>query len=788
MRIKISLKNKRIAVLLCLLMVAQIFALVVFPRTLAFWGESSSADLSSSNIITIGNWQTAGAPANFDDAIAILTERDPFLSQGINSIHILGRSGVDPYPSAPVSISQFDVLLFASGNNIIAAQVVGNISSTIFDSWQNLLSALNTNTVALNSSGTSTISGAFNASNVHTRKGAPITHNGHRWLARHDNVTSVPAISADWFLVSDTWVSQSYPIGSIVQHAGRHFRKISAADAVPGSSGSDSIWEEIVYLDRERFEVPIWQQGDVWNEGDVVYSPFAGQFFVSRINANSGMPIAGSAWTAVTRFDSTNLVQQFVAGTTYAQYSFVRRDVAGGAGNAGGSREHFIRVASGAGAEGVDATWAWDRVNNWDALTSVAPWSATVWYNLPIHAGMLVEYGGRIFQRRGVPGVSVSDNAATGTPPHLQPTAWQRILTWDETQRPVTWIAGHWDTNVLFYRYVAGERVYFVSVLDISGPWLDPVDPRDSPWFRGITEWNASQVYTTMANFGWGSGLAHAYTLDERTNERIFWQLVATPAGSTSISGAANYPSDDSPYWQRHSFAVADNLVITIVAGRPVVWDRVTTSANPQPPSVLNNDWQRRLTPISNRFVYTELGGAVTLWENIYGASNTYMPGDVRGWVRRDFATGLNFVYTVNLAGVHYFWYSPYQSSLSPTVDSDRWVLLNAGIFEDIPEFFWMRDNDGNIVYFEATPYRPWRVIQNAWVGGAEIAGITGGNTMINFWNENNTYTPGSIVVYGITATNTYRYFILRAGVTASEVMGIPPHSPAGSMFWQPIR
>ena len=716
-----------------------------------WWHGISTATQSVGTFITISTWdRDESEPVNFDDVIDALLRADPFLANGTRSVHIIGCDITDAAPIRPIVVMPYDVLVFAMGDSITAVKSVGVLPIGVFDSWVNLQAALNTNSVAL------TMQGAgHNAANVYTRQHAPVSFGGNRWLARHDNVTGIPMIGEDWFLVSNTWVNQYYPIGSITTHSGRQWRKTGTGLGEPGVAAN---WAEIPFVDREAFEVPIWYAAS-WGISDVVRHH--GVFYVSTVAGNTTTPGLSPTWQIFTPFDATNTVPNWVSGTVYAVGDFVRV----------GSRYFVLSAAWGATAGPIGST-AWTEVHNYDHLSGIKPWDSGVTYTMTTHPSILVEHQGMIFQLTG--------HSPMGTEPQSEGSHWRRIMTWAETQRPTPFRLG--DSMAGMYQPV---RIFEVSGIANPGYyaliglyWASATpNPATSDRFRRVDEWSPSRTYTSNHS-PWGGGYAHVYTIDEATGQRIFWQ-----ATSLAVSGAANYPHDGSPHWSRFVFDTSGlDLVVTTVGGRPVVWDRNPSAAcSPRPPSIMNNDWIRRAFPVTNPYVFTNYNGTITLWRN----TNTAAPGNANlpggdGWTLIPFRTGIEFVYTVNEAGIPHFWRSPTQSSTAPSMSNPAWTLLRYELFAQVPEVFFMFDDMGRVTHFEQRDDGTWLKLSNAWIGSFGV--------MVNRWNAHNNYRLGDIVVYGTTLTNTYRYFRIREGTNASLATGVSPMSPAGNVFWEPVR
>jgi len=777
---ELDLKRRDQRFIIALTVAIALVALLVFVfarmnYAFTFWsGGIGDTVQDSANLLTIGTWGQDDdyippidvPPANFDDVVEVLRTRDAHIFHGYRHIHILGHDLNDDVPMIPANIQTYDVLVFKIDTVIYAVQVVGPFDATVLSSWSSLQAGITNSNIALN-----TGSANFQTGNVYTRAHAPIVHGGNRWLARHDNVTSTPHIGSDWFMISSNWIEQVYPVGSITLFGNERYRKV-VASPTPVQPGTTEHWKLIPYVSREAFNVPFWDSQAVWDFHDVVNHH--GFHYVSLINGNTDIPGTSASWQQFVRFDPAEVVpwHHIGIGRPWQAGDFVRANV-------DGQVQHFFNQPGGGGWVPILPNHGqWHSVSNWEDLTGVRPWSATTQYNV---AGTLVLYEGLIYRM-------TSAWAAQGVSPINAPGHWARVLTWEEIQRPTPWTTGLVATGPhLFYVPSSGYRILVAASMNEWSGFNPVTDSR----FRHVQEWDATTTYVRIDTIGegWGNpGRAHVYTLNA-DGTRQFWQFSNIAGAPTTITGES---PGESPFWQPFEFSTTQQIVITEVANRFIVWDRAphaTDDRLPGAPSITNSNWIRRVTPVENTFVFTQMAnGLITLWRNNLTAGNISQPGTDASWTQVYFPTGLNFVYTINAVGIYQFWYSGTQISSTPALTSPHWQMLRYELFSTVPNFFYMQSGGGQAIYFEINPGSAWRQVYNAWIGSSEVAASTGGNTMINHWMPQNAFQNGDIVVYEDTETNTFRYFRLRAGVNANLASGISPFSPAGNMFWQPIR
>ncbi|MCL2621743.1 MAG: hypothetical protein FWD32_01780, partial [Firmicutes bacterium] len=280
-------KGKFVISWMVILLLASLSLFHAVPTTYGLWWTSPNKSEKVGRLVQIGVWGDVNLD-NLNDIVEQIRQSDKFLLKGTNTVHVIGVQTSSNTPTAPASFSSGDVFVWqrASGT-IIAAQVVGSVSNSVFDTWANLDAALVTSTENITNAQNSYIAGG-----VYTRLHAPVTFSGQRWLARHDNVTSTPSVGADWFLISPTgsWINQSYPVGSFVERNGVHYRKIDAADTTPGTDAL--IWEEVP-LHHVQADAPDWYSR-AWSINEIV--KHNDQFYVSVVNNNAATPGASANW------------------------------------------------------------------------------------------------------------------------------------------------------------------------------------------------------------------------------------------------------------------------------------------------------------------------------------------------------------------------------------------------------------------------------------------------------------------------------------------------------------
>jgi len=552
---------------------------------------------------------------------------------------------------------------------------------------------------------------------VFTRANAPVSS---QWLARHDNVTSSPSIGTDWFRVSPTWVNQDYPVGSFVQRDGRHYRM-----AVNGQ------WEEVPEAIKPA-TIP---------------------------NAH-----------LVPEFDPSATVQWHVTGRAYVNGDFVRANVNG--------QILYYRCVWGASTTAplTDAN-AWRRVNDWNEISGIQDWSPAVFYDANIYGGTIVKYtnpqGGISYHRRGSDVVPIGQ-----APPNApQPWMWTRIMTWEETSKPLAWSTRDYNG----WQIVQGTNGnYYVHVHGYTDPGNSalPAGNTNDRW-RIVPLWTqgTAQQYFVQSNAGngnWGSSnLYFTYTMQDGVP--TFWRALQNQ--TSSQIAPPDSTSTGNTHWQRYDFPCHENMVVTRVGDEDIIWRKITTSIYPGAPSTENRQhWERHTISVSDTFVVTIApNGYVSLWQRSGGAT-IVPPGQTGGpWTSVNYRTGIsdNTVYIMTGLGQR-FYRSTTQSSRYP--GGEGWVELNPTPTQ--PGNFVYSVTDGVVSYYQTNLLGGIRKLSPAWIGG--------GSAMIYHFQTENTYTPGDIVVYGSTLTNTYRYFQMRTGVNGAIAKGKSPMSD-GKEFWQPI-
>lgn len=747
-----------------------LFFLLVSQFVAALWFNKALPQSNKSLSVQIGTWGHGDDDLDpdvnkFNEIVNAIRAADPLLQMNRTSLHILGANNGDNAPRPPNAVTPLDVIVWKRQDGTIAvAQVTGLLPGNVFDSWDSVESALNNAAVALTGQERS-----FHFGSVYTRAHAPVSYGGRHFLPRHDTVTGVPAIGSDWFLLNDTWVNQAYPIGSLIAHGGHHYRKISAADAEPGTN--INIWREVPAFESDT-DIATWYQRE-WAHGAIVVHE--GNFYISTQSNNHAEPgLEESGWVLIPRHDPEFTVPEFVEGIHYAVNDLVR------VGN-GDDALFFLKMVDWASPHPIgDTSGAWMLIHEWKQMANVQRWSPDILYGNDF-VGLIVEHNGQTFEK-------LDGWADMGIEPQAQPMVWRRILRWSESLRPAEHMPGDHPANRIFRLTNGGSERFFATAQPVFSWFQEPIDIAN-PYYRPVEAWNPEQEYSVLGYDVWTvSRRYHAYTIDENGN-RIFWVLQNSPTGNSgTVTGEIpngdphDFIADDSasPYWRQIRFINREHVTSTIVGGNLVIWDRNPAKpiddTNPiREPSALHNDWIRRTTYVSVLAVHTNYNGEVTLWQRTGEGATSQEPGFGNDWMPVAFRTGIEYVYTVNASGNISFWYSPTQSSSRP--GSAGWINLDLPAVE-MPDYIYVADGE-RVTYFVTDRGERWFALSPAWIGGS--------NQMQYRWNENNDYRSGDIVVFGITTTNTYRYFKMRAYVNTTYATGLSPMSPQGRLFWEPI-
>ena len=773
-------------IIICAVAVLLVFACAFISYSYAYWNAPIGSNGAQNNMVQIGEWElieVEPGTTNFDDAIAQLKAADPLLTD--SKIFILGAQLERPVnPIMPVSVAAYDVLLWADRNgDIRVVQSVAALSAgevgDIFDTWSSFSAAVVNPLTALSA----TQNNSYTAGSVYTRAHAPVSYDGNLYLARHDNVTSTPAIGSDWFCVSESWLNQSYPVGAFVEHNGSHYRKVVTTNAIPGTDSS--IWEPLALYPTAS--IPAYgvslAVGGMFPQNTVAMH--SGNIYVARNDITSASPPntpvgANAGWTMAVPYSEAAVVPvwsesnpaQRTAGTVVTHNGV-----------------YYYRLVTSAATDwnpapdagGANTIWA--MVENWTQLTGIQSWNPSI--NYQNNDRQVFEHNGQFYARTG------TGYSAPGEQPQNATAYWRRVLEWDEAFTPPVLHDGTHPVNKFFsYTDVQGT-IYFATVMATApyNPGSTPSRTANVPHYRRVEAWSASARYYPFAGANFYNDSHdrryHAYT--EGIGDALrFWTYVGT-ANTNSIEE----PSDDNPLWVRQQFV--DDIAVTIVGGSAVTWDKNTAafaanpSRAPERPSVTNNDWIRRTVAVESAYVFVRPeGGGTSVWRKNVAGATTQMPGEGTDWTLVDYPTGFEFVYTVNSSGAINVWRHPNQSSSYP--GSSGWIQLHPKPDGIASGYYFRAKPSGGYVYYELTVSGTSIIefeIQNAWVG---TIGAVGSQPMRYYYSASNRYEAGDIVVHGITATNTYRYFRLRTGVNPDLAIGADPMSNVGKIYWEAVR
>jgi hypothetical protein len=754
----------------------------------AFWPDRYS-DTSAPFLVEIGSWDTPQHPdaTTLNNVVERIRNSDPLVANGTRQIHVLG---IEPFnPLIPTSINPRDIIVWQRANGrVIAAQVFGAITNpaATLQNWTAIEALLLTSSAnnALNSSHNT--NALFDATNIYTRAHAPVVHNGVSWLARHDNVASIPAIGTDWFQVSETWVNQSYPVGSITKHGSSHYIKVSAADAIPGQD--TAIWQEFSPL-QQSDDIPNYISR-TYSDGEIVQFPEGSNiFYISTINNNTGTPGINAGWTRIDLFDP-NTIPEWPAGQPYVGGQSIVTVTTNGV-------AQYFRSIAGSALSPLTAPFAWTEIRNWNGLTGVQRWNPNTRYDIghPLLT-TFVSYNvstdpnvedWQIYQR------TANWGAQTNNPPNSPDSGplWRRILRWSETQGPSLWSPGAYPTNRVF--------------TDTSGNYWASVQPTSTfavlaanAHYRPVPLWTEQQEFTVIGGGPWSvfTRRYHCYTLDSSGNP-MFWYLdnlagnppgTSTSGGVTTVSGTGqivtnpnNYIDNpaSSPHWRLITFECTEDMVVTVVEGEFRVWERQPTANSPiqEPHNARPHDWLPRVFGTSASVSYTISDGRILFWDNILGATTVQEPGlplagHPHHWAPfTTYRTGVNYTYTY-IAGILQFWHSPVQSPVQPSLNVPLlWTNITPNNNSTpIPQYILI-DYGSSMHFFDTSRPSGWIELGSAWIGGFQ-------NTIVHHFSTESTYVTGDIVVQGTTLTNLYRYFRLSSN-------GIwQPIDPFNPLYW----
>ncbi|MCL2822078.1 MAG: hypothetical protein FWD86_02635, partial [Firmicutes bacterium] len=362
-------KSRKISIKLILVYVCTamlVLALLFNPFTVySFWGNLwlSITQESDSDGIRIGEWarEIITDTNDFNELFELIRTQDPFIRNAhpVNGslIHVLGtiemNNGVLNTPMSVGNIRKYDVLIWKNLAEVtIAVQVMGDVpaNSPLGSTWNDIVLSWTSIEAALNNicsipppnNHQSPVVGCcfypltlrsdvFNPNSHYTTAHAPVLYNGQRWLPRHDGFKGPPALGDDWFLVSDIWHNQVYPIGYFVAHTiggyTRYYRK-SAMEAhgtiAAPSAQSNSYWEVVPLLEAEG--MPLFSSQATWPIGSIVQYGEEHYYRAAAANGNLAPPL-NSDWRLFARYDAANIVpMDWVSGRSYPARSFVHHN------------------------------------------------------------------------------------------------------------------------------------------------------------------------------------------------------------------------------------------------------------------------------------------------------------------------------------------------------------------------------------------------------------------------------------------------------------------------------
>lgn len=729
----------------------------LFFSTYAFWDDYGIKDSSISAFsgLDISEWLLNTDVNRLNERVASLIEADSLLAWDENLLWIAGdkTDKRSPVPELPATLTLPNAVLKAgtvfvwqnAPTSVVAAQITKDIMYEEyikwFDSWDTLETALAESPYFIGGTAYSDFV-RFYQDKLYTTAHAPVLFEGNYYLARHDNVLSTPEIygNDDWFFVSGLYVPQDYPSGSIVEHNGRHFRKLSPS--INGEPGKDAagwklldyapdgvreiaawsnnqvwklndivlcngqyyvcildgnrlepdldlpvVWEELPEYHESRFAVPDWEQNSDYLQNDVVV--YQDEYYLAQENIYPGQesPDINSNWQHVVQYISGNTVPAYASDKIYEPYAFVS------CADSSGVTGYYVSPDGNNNALPGDKNGPWIPVSSWNEETSgVEDWNEDRQY-IDRDLGMFAYYAGEIYRFEG-------KNPPKGKAPPNQANSWTRIPKWSE-------IAGNWrgeeticsKLNNKYIVWKLNADKFFTTQNQPQEPVVGASGNND--WIQYEKEFASQYVYTTYGG-------------------RIVLWYSEQP--SNIVPGAA-----DSP-WREISYKTNNNYVYTVnAAGAIKVWYSQNKSSVP---------------PGANLAEWTEL------YSSMDSESFPYF------YITKEEKT---YYYETRVIGT--------DGSLQLYLPGKQYVA------------------DSSLVWFETS---------QTWIGGNSFVSNQNEsvekNAVAYYWNSRNIYLPGEIVVYGTTKTNTYSYYRLRENADPYEATGREPSSYSGYLYWEPLN
>lgn len=775
-------KKRRLLITSGVITLALAFVLTTLPTyTHTFWaGSLSDSNADDDAFIGIGEWEYDDGggtePPDYgddlDNVVAILKANDPLLfltsetvpSNLADSASTLYVIGIDDKASGPVTVKPYDVFIYVSEGAIQAVQATKELT---FASWDALKAALINRGAGLNSTGDQR-----DNKNIYTKIHAPIQSGGKSWLARHNNVTSTPALGTDWFQKSDTWLAQSYPSGSFIAYTNpntaitSYYRSNATTGAgdVPGTSG---LWTQLSEYQQQT--IPNWVNNDAYTQNDIVR--YNNEIYIATQNVGTGILPTQAPWQLATLFSGIG-VPQYQGNTNYYAKSFVYQPNGQNPGYyVVDALRNPAQAAQGEPPNNGNPNSGWQPVIDFASINGVAEFEPRP-YMMPAvikHNGVIYELVQDMPHYQGDREPGIGNSSAQ---------FWRTVNMWADSFLPGPILAGFQKPTNTFYFYNGG---FYITIAGEAQP--SATDPNDLRNFRAVNEYNPTTRY-------YHNG-ANNFRDDQNLRQYSSACFVIEEDGSRSFyyrqNGAGIYddyvvdidPREHPNHWQKKEFYNTDNMTVTVLNGQETLWVRNPIYAavpftNTQSPSMLSDYWTRYVRDTDAPYVYVrDVNNAnITLWRRTSVGPTSSRPGEA-DWEQVIYPTGYNYVRTEGNDEIR-VWYSATQSSLVPGLNVGDWQLMNAPTGNI--DFASYVINAGNVIYYQMINGHP-SVVNNAWIGPGDI--------MNYHYDAHTTYASGDVVVFGVTATNMYRYFRY---IGAAPSMGVEPMSSAGNTIWLPFR
>lgn len=584
----------------------------------------------------------------------------------------------------------------------------------------------------------------YNENSVYTYLNAPVFYDGLLWLARTNLVASTPSVGGDWFIHDENsqWLPQSYPQGTFVSFGGEYFMSTKTTDNSPPNGKSQ--WKKLSILSDGFIDYVLWQSGLGYNVDDVVHfekdgklSYFACTAEILENSLNSFIEpnslLAELFWQEMPLYSSftTDSIPAWVSGFNYPLKSVVEYPE--------NSKHFFIKLETAKDNTILPSVASnWHLVPNWAEQVGVSEYNSEVNYNLADYPiGHVVRYNDNYFYK--------ATSWVGYDPPDAKGNMWKRVLQYNDTVGPAKYLPDEYSKgDIVYLENDDGEKSYYIARKNIDA-WM----PFESG-FRQVYKWDENYNYYNKKD---DYNQYQECFVEEDDGSLTFYidKKVATNINK--------HPSSNPELWEEKQFLCFEKTVITTVNGVHTVWERDSTAPTTERPSHFSAVWHESGTYCTNRYVYTNFEDDILVYKLQPTLTSTeQIPGLGADWQQIFLGDTPNYTYTEGTTGVPMFWKKTKENVTTyPSQASADWQLIGLPklLFENkniIDYYYVSKFNDETYFCHVNTVTYQVSTLQNAWVGKNDF--------MLYIWFAENVYLSGQKVVYGISKTNTWHYYI----------------------------